>query len=164
MLDERQSFKAAFLARCIEQGHTSEEDILSRVKTANAGLEFIIKQANPAAAAGGAGASFLTKALGGLGGSIGTGIGNTAGRIADLGTAGVLGAGALALAAPPLIGYGLGSAAGNLKNLNDVDIDEIKRQELIDELRRQTDRLQQHNQARQSQSKQDKRRPGRAFM
>ena len=123
MLDSKQRFKAAFIARCIEEGHATPEAVLERVKMAREKI------------------AFVDKALGG---------------------AALLGAAAVGV--PTLGGFMAGSAAGKLRGINDINLDEIKRQELIDELRRQTDRLQQHNQARQSQSKQDKRRPGRAFM
>lgn len=134
MLDSKQRFKAAFIARCIEEGCTSPDEILGRVKTAREKVAIV--------------GSVLSGAKEGIKGVLGLGA---------LGAAGLV-------AAPAIGGFAAGTAAGNLKGINDVNIDEIKRQELIDELRRQTARLDQHNQAQARKSQKDKKRSGRAFI
>lgn len=69
-----------------------------------------------------------------------TGWGALMDSIKDLGMLG----GGLALAAPPIIGAAGGYTAGRLSgSMDDSDIEEVKKQELIDELRRQTARLSQ---------------------
>ena len=59
-----------------------------------------------------------------------------------LGSAGKLGLG-LALAAPPLAGAVAGNLAASATDVNDFDVDEAKKQEVIDEYRRQAERLRQ---------------------
>jgi hypothetical protein len=72
-----------------------------------------------------------------------------------------LGAGALALAAPPiaggLAGYGLAKAT----DIDDTDVEEAKNQELIQELQRQTDRAIRMRQARDYQKQRQS--TGRVF-
>ena len=111
-LNDRQRFKAAFIARCIEHGVTDPDEIVGKVKEAREKLAFIGQ------------------------GAVGAGI-NTLGDFSMLG----LGAAAIA---PPALGYLAGSALGRSKNLNDIDVEEVKKQELIDELRRNTERLRRH--------------------
>ena len=53
---------------------------------------------------------------------------------------GALGLGGLALA-PPAVGWLAGTQLGQAGDLNDIDAEEVKQQELIDELRKQTERL-----------------------
>ena len=47
----------------------------------------------------------------------------------------------LALAAPPIAGAALGGMFGKMTDIDDVDVDRAKNDELIAELRRQTSRL-----------------------
>ncbi len=49
-------------------------------------------------------------------------------------------------AAPPVIGAGLGYAAARAGDVDDADVEEVKRQEVIDELRRQAKRLRRRRQ------------------
>lgn len=107
MLDERQQFKAAFIMRCIENGYTTPEEIVGKVKEAREKVAIV------------------------------PGLGRAASTVAGLGTLGIGGA----LLAPPALGWLAGNQIGQTKNLNDIDADEVKRQELIDELRKQTERL-----------------------
>ena len=107
MLDERQQFKAAFIARCIENGVTEPDDILEVVKEAREKVAF------------GFGTAALVNAAKGLG---------------------ALGLGTLAVA-PPAIGFLAGNTLGSAGDLNDIDAEEVKRKELIEELRKQTERL-----------------------
>jgi hypothetical protein len=53
---------------------------------------------------------------------------------------GVLGLGAAAIA-PPALGFMAGNALGRTGDLNDIDAEEVKRKELIDELKKQTAHL-----------------------
>ena len=50
-------------------------------------------------------------------------------------------------AAPPILGAGLGYAAARAGDVDDADVEEVKRQEVIDELRRQAKRLRRRRQA-----------------
>ena len=97
MLSSRELWKANFLSRCIEAGHTTPEEIHGVVKYA---LE---KQA----------------LIDGIGSIIGLG----------------------ALAAPPLVGYGLGRLGAKMTDIDDNEVEAIKKRELIDEYRQQTAQL-----------------------
>lgn len=109
-MDDRQHFKAAFIARCIDAGFTTPEQITALVKSA------MEKQAIPV----------ISQAL-------------------DLGksliSTGASWAVPLALAGPPLAGAAAGHLAAKATDVDDFDVDEAKRQEVIDEYRRQTARL-----------------------
>ena len=113
MLDERQKFKAAFMMRCIEQGVTTPKEMTQVVKEAREKLAFGIMAG-----------------LGNLGGA-------ALEATKDLG---VLGLGAAAIA-PPALGFLAGNALGGVGNLNDINAEEVKRKELIEELRKQTKHL-----------------------
>jgi len=108
MLTDRQNFKLAFMSRCIEDGITTPAEIHERVKRA-------IDELNNGPE---------KQAL--------------VGEVLDF--AGRLGGMALpiAFAAPPVLGAGAGYLAARATDVDDADIEEVKRQELIDELRRQT--------------------------
>ena len=74
------------------------------------------------------------------------GLGQAAGSVLD--TAKGLGGvalGGLAIA-PPLAGLLAGNALGNAGNLNDVDAEEVRRKEKIEEYRKQIERLRRHKQ------------------
>jgi hypothetical protein len=112
-LNQRQMFKAGFLARCIEDGYTTPDQIRERVKEAREKLAIDLW-----------------------------------GPIKDVGSA-VTGWGIpLALAAPPLAGAGLGYAAAKATDIEDNDVEEERRQELINALRAHTQRLRLRHQRR----------------
>jgi hypothetical protein len=114
-MDDRQAFKFGFMAHCIEQGLTTPAEMIGAVKEASATLE---KQSGFGDFVGGAG-----KFLGGVGGSaLSWGI-------------------PLALAAPPLIGAGIGSMAAKAQDVDDYDVDDAKNQEVIDTYSREAARL-----------------------
>jgi hypothetical protein len=113
MLTSREAFKTAFISRCIEEGFTSPQQVHQRVKLAMEKLQAVGTE---------------KKAIPGLGSAVDA--------IGRLGSAAV----PLALAAPPVLGAGLGYAAARATDIDDTDVDEIRRQELIDELRRQARR------------------------
>ena len=56
----------------------------------------------------------------------------------------------LALAAPPIAGAALGGMFGKMTDIDDVDVDRAKNDELIAELRRQTSRLNHRRTAEQT--------------
>lgn len=115
MLNDRQRFKAAFMGRCIECGYTTPEQMVDRVKAAKEKLrrlDAVEKQAG-----------------------IGKTLAETGGKAFNTALSWSI---PLALAAPPIAGYAVGNLAGKAQDLDDTDIDEIKKRELIDELRRQT--------------------------
>lgn len=114
MLNARENFKFAFLARCIESGLTTPEEIHQRVKQA------LDELARPVEKKAG-----FWDALSNLGGWTIAG----------------------GLAAPPIVGAGLGYAAARAGDVDDADVEEVKRQEVIDELRRQAERIRRRRQA-----------------
>ena len=68
----------------------------------------------------------------------------------------------LLLAAPPVLGGLAGYGAAKMSDIGDLDVKDIKRRELIDELQRQTQRLQVEKATRDAQKQQ--KRPGRMFL
>lgn len=129
MLDPRQAFKAGFLARCVADGLA-----LPRIRE-------LAKQA-----------AERTGMLGSLMAAPSAAL-HTLGKGLDLArpvASGILGYGLpLALAAPPIAGGILGFAGGRATDLEDTDVREIQRREVIDELRRQTERLQRLRESRE---------------
>ena len=128
MLTERQTFKAAMLAACIDSGLdtagsiTAVQRLTEHVKQAN-GLS------NIAAALGGA-------ALGGL-----QSLSNSGTKMVSnlVGAASPAVVGGLVFG-PPALGAAAGYAAGKLPGLEEDSVDEIKQRELIDEYRRFAER------------------------
>lgn len=113
-LSAREAFKVGFLAKCAEDGLTVDQ-IRARVKAAyDAGSEGLQKGAD----------SFSP-------GKFMAGLGSGAAYYGGLGLL------AAPLAAGALGGYGL----ARLNDADDTDVDDVKRQELIDEYRRQSHRL-----------------------
>ena len=117
MLSELESFKAGFLTRCVEDGLSTEE-ALSRVKSASDSLDAVEKQ-------------------GALG--LESGVEAIAKTLRQLGGLGL----ATAVAAPPVLGGIAGYAHSKLSDVDEEDVDHIKKQELIDEYKRQADKLRQ---------------------
>lgn len=115
MLSDRQAFKAAFLHRCVDAGLTLPE-IYQTIKQANALLD----------AGGSAAKSVIGKTMD-LGGQ----------ALSALASKGL----PLALAAPPVIGGLAGFTASRLTDVDDTDVSEMKRRELIAEYRRSLDRM-----------------------
>lgn len=115
-MNKRQRFKLAVLQNLADQG-LSLDEIGICVKAAADRLE---KQA-----AGFDIGSLIAKGLGTVGGGL-FGVGQSVGK--GLGLAG-LGA---ALAAPPLLGAGVGALGAKLTAADDMDVDEAKTLELID--------------------------------
>jgi hypothetical protein len=113
-LSPKEMFKVAFLARCVHDG-LSPEQMLSRVKLATDMLE---KRAF----------------IGGLLGSAAGAVGGAAKGIAGYGIP-------LALAAPPILGGLAGYGLAKATDVDDTDVDAIKNQELVEEYRRQAERL-----------------------
>lgn len=125
MLSELESFKAGFLTRCVEEGLSTDE-ALSRVKSASDRLDAMEKQAiNPVYG--------VAKDVGGFASGL---VSPLVKKITDLG----LGA---AILGPPAIGGLAGYGVSRLKDVDEEDVDDIKKQELIDEYRRQAEKLKQ---------------------
>jgi hypothetical protein len=116
-MDDRQAFKAAFIAECIADGHTTPEQVLDRAEQVKAGW------------LGGAG-----KAIGGL--------------LQGIGGAATSFALPAALAAPPIIGAVGGHLAAKAQDVDEDDVASMRRQEMLEELRRQTAKLQRRATAR----------------
>jgi len=114
VLSARDAFKVGFLSRCVENG-LGPAEILAAVKAAGDLLE---KRA------------FLGDLVG-KGVDLAKGVGGAA-----------LGYGLpLALAAPVVGGGALGYGLAKATDVDDTDIKEIKDQEVVDEYRRQTEKL-----------------------
>lgn len=114
-LSDKDAFKVGFLQRCVQDGLTPDQMLL-RVKTAG---ELLEKRA------------FLGGLLGGAAGAVGS-AGKT---MAGYGIP-------LALAAPPILGGLAGYGLAKATDVDDTDADAIKNQELVEEYRRQAERLQ----------------------
>ena len=131
-MDAREAFKFGFLARCIDAGYTTPAEIHQAIKTA------------------------MVKSAGGLG------LGDVAKGIGELGSS-ALGWGIpLALAAPPVAGYMAGNLAAKATDVDDYDTDEAKRQELVDEYKRQAARTRRQGLVRKYQ--QARQQSGRMFL
>ncbi len=114
MLSEREHFKVGFISRCIEEGFTTPEQIGGQVKLAMAQLEGTEKQGQ---------IPILSDLI--------RGAGNIGSSMLSFGIP-------LALAAPPILGATAGYAAARATDIDDTDVEEQKRQELIDELKQQS--------------------------
>jgi len=132
-LDARQAFKAAFISRCIEEGHTTPEQILGQVKQAQekqGGVYDVGKDIwSGAKGVAGTASKFLIP---------------------------------LALAGPPILGGTAGYMAGRAGDIDDTDVAEAKNREILEELRRQTERLRQRQKAKAYRAQRD--RTGRTYM
>jgi hypothetical protein len=136
MLNNRDAFKIGFLSRCVEEGLTLSETH-GRVKEAMDKLASLLDI--PGKVAGGvldAGKSLASTALG-------YGI-------------------PLALAGPPILGGLAGYGAAKLGDVDDTDVKEVKKRELIDELQQQTERLQREKATRDFDAQ--RKRTGRVFL
>lgn len=125
MLSGLESFKAGFLTRCVEEGISTDE-ALSRVKTASAQLDAVEKQADLP------GYGILKDLLRGAAGLAKP----VLQKGLDLGTS-------AAIFGPAALGGVAGYGMSKLTDVDEEDVDDVKKQELIDEYRRQADRLRQ---------------------
>lgn len=115
-MNAREAFKYGFMSRCVEAGLTTPAEMLGRVKAAG-----------------------ILDALGF--GAVSEGVKGLFGGAKELvGTGGPL-LGAAALGLPPALGAVGGYTASKLSDISDVDVDEAKKQELINEYRSQSERL-----------------------
>jgi hypothetical protein len=117
MLTERQAFKAGFLYKCADAGLTMDEAAAlakaaaAHIKTAGV-QDLLMKPYNAAIDVAGQGLS----------------------RLGTLGIAGLV-------AGPALLGGAAGLGLSKLMDVDDTDVKSVKKQELIDEYRRQVRRL-----------------------
>lgn len=117
-MTEKEAFKVGVLSSCIERGIP-----LSALESR---LDSILEKS-----------AFLNSLIYGAG-KISDAAQNAASGLASYG----LGVGApLALAAPPALGGLAGYTLANATDVDDTDVAEIKQRELVDEYRRQTDKL-----------------------
>jgi hypothetical protein len=121
MRSAQEAFKLGFLSNCVESG-LSIGEMRSRVKTAMDSLDSFEKRAL-------AGEQTITKLL------------------EILGEGSKYALGALAFA-PPAIGAAGGIMASKLTDVDDEDVADVKKEELIDEYRRQAQKLRQTKQLR----------------
>jgi len=126
MLDREEAFKFGFLSRCAEEGHTSPEAIYARVKVA---LDLF--------------RTTLYKTAGLI---------DMPGKILDTAVSAGKASLPLLLAAPPILGAAAGFGLAKATDINDDDVDSIKKRELIDELQQQTERLQRERQSQERQA------------
>jgi len=139
MLTPKEAFKVGFLSRCVEDG-LSLEQTHARVKQA---MDMLQKRAG------------VTDTL--L---------SVPGKALDLAKP-VMGAGLnwgipLALAAPPIVGGIAGYSLGKMGDVDDTDVDEIKKRELIEAYKRYADAMQQAKKVRDYQTK--RKQTGRVFL
>jgi hypothetical protein len=125
MLTDLETFKAGFLTRCVEEGISTDE-ALSRVKSASARLDAMEKQADIP------GYGMLRDLLKGIAG-VATPVVSKATDLAT--TAGVFG--------PPILGGIAGYGVSKMTDVDEEDVDDIKKEELVDEYRRQAHKLRQ---------------------
>lgn len=120
-LTPREAFKVGFLSRCVEEGLDADQ-IRERVKSALDKLAFEIPGAD------------------------------VPGKLVDfakgVGLTGLSWGLPLALAGPPIVGGLGGYALAKATDVGDADAGEIKKRELVDEYRRQTDQLNRETQVR----------------
>lgn len=117
MLTQREAFKVGFLRKCSEAGFTEEETVAA-IKEAT---ELVKKAALQ---------DFLTKPY-----ETGLGILGNVGS-----TAGQLGIGA-AMLGPAALGASAGLGLASMGDVDDTDVQAIKKREIIDEYRRQVELL-----------------------
>lgn len=129
-MDARQAFKCGFIARCVEDGFTTPEQINQLLKSADFDA---------------------LKALG----SLASGVGNVASTGINWGVP-------LALAAPPILGAVGGTMAGKATDVDDYDVAEAKNQEIVDEYRRQAERVRRESMLRKLQ--QSRQGSGKVFL
>jgi hypothetical protein len=120
-LSPREAFKAGFLARCLDDGLTADQ-IAGRAEKAAAALEKVGSLGQLAGQA----VSLAGKAVGGLAGY------------------GV----PLAIAGPPVLGGVAGYGLARATDIDPSDVDDVKDREVVDEYRRQADRLRRQTAAR----------------
>ena len=122
MLSSQEAFKLGFLSQCVEDGFSIEE-MRSQVKAASDAL----KRAEKDAA--------FSKVAGAFG-EVVDDVGDVAKRVANLGMTSLL-------LAPPALGAAAGYTHSRLSDVDDEDVEDVKKRELIDEYRRQADKLKQ---------------------
>lgn len=117
-MNAQDAFKAGFLSRCVENNLGASE-MLERIKEAEAMLD---KVANPLDWPGDivGGAWNLAKSVGEKALTYGV---------------------PTAILAPPILGGLAGAGLAKATDISDTDVDDIKDKEVIDEYRRQADRL-----------------------
>jgi hypothetical protein len=114
-LTPREAFKFGFLSRCVESGLSLEEIQQQAKQAADKLAGWLPDFSAPVSAGWGALKGVSGKAL-----AIGI---------------------PTALAAPPILGGLAGYGLSRAMDVNERDVDEVKRDELVDEYRRQTDLL-----------------------
>ena len=142
MLTPKEAFKIGFLSRCVEDG-LSLEQAHDRVKMAT---DLLQKQAGVG--------EVISKTL------------ELPGKALDMAKP-VLGAGLnwgipLALAAPPILGGVAGYTLGKMGDVDDTDVDEIKKRELIESYKRHANALKRAKKVRDYQAK--RKQTGRVFL
>lgn len=135
MLTPKDAFKVGFLARCVSDGLTPDQMLVS------------VKLASD---------MFEKKAF--LGSLIGGGVDAAKGAAGALAHYGTLGA----IAAPPILGGLGGYALAKATDIDDTDVDAIKNRELVEEYKRQAEKLKRQKDVRTY--RQDVKRTGRVFM
>lgn len=150
MLTSREAFKVGFLSRCVEEG-VAPEDIGAVVEKTAASLDATVtsldKQAGPL--------SDLLRAPGALL--------DLAGRVAGpaIGVIGGYGVPA-AIAAPLAAGAGAGYFAAKSSDVSDEDVEAIRMRELVEEYRRQSEKVERDERVRKYRKK--RKQTGRIFL
>lgn len=150
MLDTCQAFKAAFLHRCLEQGHSLEETHALVKESCEALLQGdTVKEAGPW--------PWIMNNVPGLAAASGIASGTAQALVSQFPAVGLGAYVGIPAAAGGAAGYGL----AQLEGLNDEDPDEIKTQEKIEAYRRTAARAALQKQLRAGR---DSRRPARPLL
>ena len=123
MLSSQEAFKLGFLSNCVEKG-LSIEQMRAEVKQASDQLDFMVKQADPSSIIAAPIAPIVDDA------------GDVVKTTANLALASLL-------LAPPALGAAGGILHSNLSDIDEEDVEDVKKRELVDEYQRQAKRLRQ---------------------
>mgnify|MGYP003626125732 CR=1 FL=1 len=142
MLSPQEAFKLGFLSKCVEQGLTVSQ-MRAEVKKASDELDLIEKEAvfdwfQPERRE----------------------VWDTIGNLAETAGTGVLGALALG---PPAAGAAAGILHSQLSDVDEEDVEDVKKRELVDEYLRQAEKLRQSARMREHRDSR-KKRPGGLYL
>jgi|TARA_R110002051_G_scaffold213338_2_gene278291 hypothetical protein len=142
MLSSQEAFKLGFLSNCVEKG-LSIEQMRAEVKQASDQLDSMVKQAIPD----------LSGYFAPIAGPIVDDAGDVVKSMSNIAMAGLL-------LGPPAVGAAGGVLHSRLSDIDEEDVDDVKKRELVDEYQRQAKRLRQSAKTRNFREAQKKRSGG----
>ena len=140
MLSSQEAFKFVFISNCVEKG-LSIEQMRAEVKQASDQMDSMVKQAD------------LSGFFAPLAQPIVDDAGDIVKNMSNLAMASLL-------LAPPAIGAAGGILHSNLSDIDEEDVEDVKKRELVDEYQRQAKRLRQSAKTRNYRDSQKKRSGG----